>query len=157
MSDLIVNRARTVAITGHRVIYPDFDRKKVENILQNFVSKGFDTFLIGMALGFDTECFKILEKIREKEKITIIACIPCLTQAYKFTAEQKNEYERMLLSADEKIVISEHYTKNCMQKRNEFMVDRASVVFAYIKRDFGGTANTINYAKKKEIPILEIN
>ena len=30
--DLIVNTAKTVAVTGHRVIYPDFDGEKVEKL-----------------------------------------------------------------------------------------------------------------------------
>jgi hypothetical protein len=37
------------------------------------------------------------------------------------------------------------------------MVDNASLVLAYIKRDFGGTANTIRYAKKQNKNIVKIN
>ena len=95
MNELFVNRAKTVAITGHRVIYPDFNREKVKNIFLSLIEKGFDTFLIGMALGFDTECFNILEQIKKEKKIFIIACIPCLTQSYKFNSIQKEEYDRM--------------------------------------------------------------
>ncbi|MBE5734034.1 MAG: DUF1273 family protein [Clostridiales bacterium] len=157
MMDLIVNTAKTVAVTGHRVIYPDFDREKVEKLFNDLILKGFDTFLVGMALGFDTECFHILEKIRKEKQIKIIACIPCKTQSQKFTFKQKEEYDRMLSVADEKVFVSEEYSKSCMQKRNQFMVDRASVVVAYIKRDFGGTANTVKYATKNQVPIIEIN
>ena len=143
MMDLIVNTAKTVAVTGHRVIYPDFDGEKVEKLFNDLILKGFDTFLVGMALGFDTECFHILEKIRKEKQIKIIACIPCKTQSQKFTFKQKEEYDRMLSVADEKVFVSEEYSKSCMQKRNQFMVDRASVVVAYIKRDFGGTALSV--------------
>lgn len=155
MNELFLNRARTVAVTGHRVLQSDFNINKLKEKLLEFIEKGFDTFLVGMALGFDTACFKVLQEIRKEKEIKIIACIPCLSQPYKFNKKQKEEYDLMLSSADEKVLISEEYTKNCMQKRNEYMVDRASVVFAYIKRDFGGTANTIKHAKKKEIPIVK--
>jgi hypothetical protein len=37
------------------------------------------------------------------------------------------------------------------------MVDNCSVVLAYLKRDFGGTANTVNYARKLNIPVVEID
>ena len=79
------------------------------------------------------------------------------TQSQKFTFKQKEEYDRMLSVADEKVFVSEESSKSCMQKRNQFMVDRASVVVAYIKRDFGGTANTVKYATKNQVPIIEIN
>ena len=156
MSDFVfINKARTIAVTGHRVLYEGFDQQKLEKLFKQIINKGFDTFLIGMALGFDTVCFQTLEKLKEKEKIKIIACVPCLTQAYKFNSEQKKEYERMLEVADEKVLISKEYTKNCMQKRNEFMVDNASALLTYLKRDFGGTANTVKYAKKMGVPIIE--
>lgn len=157
MNELFLNIAKTVAITGHRVLPADFDTAKLKKKLLSFIEKGFDTFLVGMALGFDTVCFKVLEEIKKEKDIKIIACIPCLSQSYKFNKNQKEEYDRMLSVADEKVLVSEEYTPRCMQKRNEYMVDRASVVFAYFKRDFGGTANTVEYAKKKEIPIVEFD
>ena len=149
MSEVFINQARAVAITGHRILNKEFSQKKLQEKLNLFIDKGFDTFLIGMALGFDTVCFQTLEKIRKDKKLKIIACIPCLSQDSKFTKEQKDEYQRMLEKADEKIVLSREYNPRCMQKRNEFMVDNAFVVFAYLKRDFGGTANTVKYAKKQ--------
>ena len=35
------------------------------------------------------------------------------------------------------------------------MVDNASALLTYLKRDFGGTANTVKYAKKMGVPIIE--
>ena len=156
MSELFINKARTLAVTGHRVLYNDFNRKKLEETLKRSVECGFNTFLIGMAIGFDTICFQILEEIRKEKDIKIIACVPCLTQADRFTLEQKKEYERMLSVADEVKIISKEYTNRCMQKRNEFMVDNSSGLIAYLKRDYGGTANTVNYAIKNHVPIIQI-
>ncbi len=149
MNEIFINSARAIAITGHRVLYPDFSQQKLEKKLVEFVDKGFDTFLIGMALGFDTICFQTLEKIREERNIKIIACVPCLSQDSKYSKAQSEEYKRLLSVADEKIILSKEYTPSCMQKRNEYMVDNCFAVFAYLKRDFGGTANTVKYANKK--------
>ena len=154
MNEVFINKARTVAITGHRVLYDDFNKDKLKELLTKFVDKGFNTFLVGMALGFDTVCFQTLEEIKKQSEVKIIACIPCLKQDYKFTVKQKQEYDRMLSVADEKIVLSEEYTSTCMQKRNKFMVDNASGVLAYLKRDFGGTANTVKYAEKVGVPVI---
>ena len=154
MNEIFINKARAVAITGHRVLYDDFNKDKLKELLTKFVDKGFNIFLVGMALGFDTVCFQTLEEIRKEHDLKIIACIPCLGQDYKFTVNQKQEYERMLSVADEKIILSKEYTSTCMQKRNKFMVDNASGVLAYLKRDYGGTANTVKYAQKKGVPVI---
>lgn len=155
MSEIFINKARAVAITGHRNLKSDFDKDKLKELLTKIVDKDFNVFLIGMALGFDTVCFQTLEEIKkEKKEVKIIACIPCENQDYKFTVKQKQEYDRMLSVADEKIVLSKEYTSTCMQERNRFMVNNASCVFAYIYRDFGGTASTVKYAKKVGVPVI---
>ncbi len=157
MNEIFINKARAVAITGHRVLYENFNKQKLKEILIKIVDKGFNTFLVGMALGFDTVCFQTLEEIKKEKELKIIACIPCLKQDYKFTSAQKKEYDRMLSLADEKIVLSEEYYSGCMQKRNKFMVDNASGLLAYVKRDFGGTANTVKYARKQGVPVIEFD
>ena len=154
MNEIFINKARAVAITGHRALNDDFNKQELKKLLTKFVDKGFNIFLVGMALGFDTVCFQTLEEIRKEHDLKIIACIPCLRQDYKFTIKQKQEYDRMLSSADEKIVLSEEYYSGCMQKRNKFMVDNCSGLLAYLKRDYGGTANTVRYAQKKGVPII---
>lgn len=153
---MIIDRIKTCAFTGHRVLKEDFNRKELEKVVKKLIEGGYTTFLVGMALGFDTECFKLLEEFRKEYPIKIIACIPCLTQAYKFSLKQKAEYEKMLLSADERVYVSKEYTKTCMFKRNMFMVDSASVLVAYLNSDKGGTFQTVNYAKRQNVQIIRI-
>lgn len=153
---MIIDKAKTCAFTGHRNLGRDFNKTELERVIKGLIKGGFTTFLVGMAVGFDTECFKILENLRKTENIRIIACIPCLNQDYKFTLKQKEEYKNMLNSADEKIYVSEEYSKNCMFKRNMFMVDSASVLVAYLNTDRGGTFQTVNYAKRKNVNIIMI-
>lgn len=154
---MIIDKIRTCAFTGHRVLGLDYNKAKLEKVIKNLIDGGFNTFLVGMAVGFDTECFKILEKLRKIENIKIIACIPCEHQDYKFNLKQKEEYQKMLISADGKIYVSKEYTKTCMFKRNMFMVDSASVLVAYLNSDKGGTFQTVNYAKRKDVQIIFIN
>ncbi len=155
MKEILINPAKTCAVTGHRALPYNFDTERLKERLEQIMNIGYDTFLVGMALGFDTECFKVLEKIREKNNIKIIACIPCISQADRFNRLQKLEYERMLASADEKVYISEQYDATCMMKRNKFMVDRSSLVLYYLNRNFGGTASTVKYAVKKGVTVIE--
>ncbi len=156
MSEMTEKRAKSVCITGHRIVKKDLTKESVEKYLKDLIEHNFNTFYVGMALGFDMLCFKILEKIRLEKDIKIVACIPCLSQPDKFSDLQKEEYFRMIESADEKVVLSQKYTPTCMQKRNEYMVDNSSVVLAYLRRNLSGTANTVNYAKKNNIPVIII-
>ncbi len=154
MSELFILRANTVCVSGHRDIGKDLNVKKLTVIFENLISNGIDTFLIGMAVGFDTLCFQILEKLRRKNNIKIIACIPCPSQADKFNFEQKKEYARLVSIADQKIILSKEYTPSCMQKRNIFMVDNSACVICYLNKNRGGTYNTVSYAKKKGVPVI---
>lgn len=153
MKEFDEKRQKSVCITGHRTIEDYSLRKDTEQRLKTLVECGYSTFYVGMAVGFDTLCFQILEKLREENDIKIIACIPCPSQPERFSFSQKKEYFRMVESADEKVVLSQSYTPYCMQKRNQYMVDNSSVVLAYLRRNSGGTANTVNYAKRNNIPV----
>ena len=79
----VIDRKKTCAFTGHRILKEDFDGELLRSVIKQIVEMGYDTFLCGMAIGFDAKCFKILEEIRKERKIKIIACIPCLSQSYK--------------------------------------------------------------------------
>ncbi|MBQ3115928.1 MAG: DUF1273 family protein [Clostridia bacterium] len=156
MSELFINRARACAFTGHRKLTEDFSIDKLKQTIERLIEGGFNTFLVGMALGFDTECFKVLEGIREKKEIKIIACIPCESQADRFSLKNKKEWQRMIDSADERVYISKEYTATCMQKRNEYMVDNCSVLVSFLRQEKSGTANTVKYAVKKQVMIIKL-
>lgn len=154
MSEFLINKARTCAITGHRILYQQINKDKLKQLFLKVIEDGYDTFLNGMAIGFDAISFNVLEEIRREKDIRIIACIPCLNQSDKFNNSQKIEYERMVLSADESIVLSKKYTTTCMTKRNKFMVDNSDILIAYMSKNFGGTAKTVTYARENDKKII---
>ena len=154
IQDLILEK--TCAITGHRNIKDDINISELREVFIDLITKGYDTFLIGMAVGFDTLCFKLLEKLKEDYNIKIIACVPCFNQDKNFTPLQKKVYRDMLKKADATYYTSTEYTPYCMQKRNVFMVDNSSVLVAYIREKKGGTFNTVKYATSKKKQIIYI-
>lgn len=153
---IIINPQSSCAVTGHRVISKDLDLANLELQFENLIKNGVDTFLVGMAVGFDTLCFQVLEKFRLNHNIRIIACVPCVNQDLKFTSGQKIEYKRILKSADEIIYVSQKYDNKCMMKRNMFMVDNSNFLVAYKRKNFGGTSNTVNYALKLNKNIIYV-
>lgn len=156
VGEIFINKAKTCAVSGHRNCQEMVNKQEVNKVFNKLISYGYDTFLIGMAIGFDTFCFLELLKIKKKKNIKIIACIPFDNQAEAFSKEQKNTYEMLLREADEKIYVSHKYSAYCMQKRNKFMVDNASSIVIFLRRDFGGTYNTFKYAEKTGINIINV-
>jgi uncharacterized phage-like protein YoqJ len=148
-------KEKRVAITGHRTLESDFNEQILYDLLLK-VCDQYDTFLIGMAVGFDSVCFRTLEKIRKEKNIKLVACVPCSDQSVRFSFSQKKEYERMIKSADQVIVLQDKYDFVCMHKRNKFMVDNASLLIAYKRKNTGGTVFTINYANEKNVPVIRI-
>ena len=45
------------------------------------------------------------------------------------------------------------YTPACLQLRNEYMVDHADELIAVWDSSPSGTANCVNYAKRKNVPV----
>lgn len=151
-----INKEKTCAITGHRDLSFGIDKERLEEVFISLINRGYNTFLIGMAIGFDSLCFKTLELLRETFDIKLIACVPCLAQSKKFSSEEKLEYDKMICSANKVIVLSEKYTPYCMLKRNVFMVDNASILVAYVRKNSGGSVNTLKYAEKKDLEIIRV-
>lgn len=154
--NFFININKSCCVTGHRDLEENFDKKNLENLFLSLIENGYENFLIGMALGFDSLCFKILENIRKNKDIKLYACIPCENQAERFSFFNKNEYDKMVKSADYRIVLEKSYTNYCMQNRNKFMVDNSSLLIAYIRKTYGGSVNTYNYAVRKNVNVIKV-
>lgn len=156
MNELLINPNKTACFTGHRILSKLFSKTKLKKRILELINDNYDTFLVGMAIGFDTEAFKVLLEIKKQTPIRIIACIPCINQEARFNIKQKEEYRNLLASADDQIIISKEYTPTCMNKRNKFMVDYSSAVIAHLTRENGGTANTVAYAIKNQKVVIYV-
>ena len=147
---------KSCAFTGHRNLEKDFYASKLKKQIKSFMERGVTEFYCGMAPGFDMLAGEIVLKYKKKfPSVRLIACIPCENQEKYYTTEDKKRYAEICKKVDEKVILSEHYFKGCMLSRDRYMADRADVLIAYLKKDTGGTAYTVNYFKKK-YPLKEI-
>lgn len=156
MKEITLITGKTCAVTGHRDLSRGVNAEDVKKILETLIISGYDTFLVGMAVGFDMLCFGILENLKKIYDIKLIACVPFPEQSRKYGLKQKTEYQRMLSAADEVKIISEHYSPYCMQKRNIFMVDNSAVLLCYLRKQAGGSYNTYKYAESRGINIIMV-
>ncbi len=104
----------------------------------------------GMALGWDQE----LATAALALGIPLWAAIPFDGQEKAWPEESQEKYHDILQAAHSVTVVCEGgYAPWKMQKRNEWMVDKATKMAALWDGSAGGTANCIRYAQKMGKPI----
>lgn len=129
-------------------------KRALVKAIERAKSEGYDTFISGMALGVDTWAAEIVLEMNLK----LVAAIPCDEQDKFWRLEAKKRYQSILSRATEVVVVSPGpYASWKMQKRNEWMVDRSSLVIAVWDGSPGGTANCINYARCQGVRIWRID
>lgn len=156
---------QTVCLTGHRPkglpwgydeekdICKKF-KKHLRLIFRKIIKKGFTNFYTGMAEGFDMIATEILISLKRKHKINIWAAVPCKNQEAKWKLSQQERYHNILKECDKIIILSDTYTKTCMQERNRFMVENSNIVIAYFSGKASGTGNTIKLAIKQNLEVI---
>lgn len=146
-------RNQTVCFTGHRqiekTVLPSLARQ-LETVLRRLIEEGCRYFGAGGALGFDTLAAQTVLRLREEfPYIRLILVLPCRNQTKNWPPESVAEYRRILGLADKAVYVSQDYFPGCMQKRNRWMVDESSVCVAYCTRSTGGSAYTLDYARRQ--------
>lgn len=156
---------KTCAFTGHRLHKLPGGRcentrvrveliDRIETVILTLIEKMEVThFVTGMAVGIDMYAAECVLRLKWKyPEITIEAAIPCRGQEKKWSKSQQEKYNHILSMCDRVTYLQDEYTKNCMMKRNMYMVDKADILLAVWDESSGGTGNTVNYAlslKKK--------
>ena len=127
-------RARTCCFTGHREI-PFLRRHHIAKVLkqelEKLIEQGVIYFGAGGALGFDT-------------------------MAAQTVLSLKSKHPEIKLRADKVKYTSIEYTSGCMHKRNRHLVDNSSVCVSYMTKNTGGTAYTVDYARKNHVRVINL-
>ncbi len=155
------NRTHRICFTGHR---PEKISRNERNIISDLekeilqdINDGFSVFISGMSRGVDIWAAEIVLRYRSAGlNVRLICACPYKGFENKWGFSRKNRYNAVLRKADFVKYVSEKYSKDCFQIRNEWMVDRSAKVIAVFNGESGGTANTIEYAVRKGVPITFI-
>lgn len=141
---------KNCAFTGHRNLDESFSLEKLCETVQTLVERGVRNFFCGMARGFDLFAAEEVVKQKEKnEKIRLVACVPYYGQEKGYSEEDKKRYVNILRKCDMRLTFCETYYKGCELVRDRYMADQADVLVAYLKKESGGTAYTVEYFQKK--------
>lgn len=153
-------KTRTVCFTGHRSLpaeeLPEISRH-LEDTLTTLIEQGYCYFGAGGALGFDTLAAQMVLRLRERyPQIRLILVLPCRNQTRGWPQDSIDIYEDIKRHADKVIYTAENYFQGCMQKRNRHLVDSSSVCICYLTTPTGGTAYTVNYARRMGLRVINI-
>ncbi len=147
--------------TGHRKI-PYGKLNGIKRLLlrevQALILSGTEEFITGGALGFDTiaaECVLYLKKQFPHIKLKLY--LPCRDQYKNWNISNRQKYENILKHADEVNYVSEFYSYSCMHERNRRMVEASDICIAFLERQEGGSAYTVNYAKEGGLTVVNLN
>ena len=154
-------RLKRVCFTGHRPEKLNVSEKEIKERLkfaiQQAVKDGFTTFISGMARGVDMWAAEIVLEEREKnDNIKLICASPFEGFEKSWSFIEKHRYKTILKRADYVKYVCDHYSKQCFQIRNVWMVDHSARVIAVYNGESGGTKNTIRYATSKDIEIYNV-
>ncbi|MFI3166734.1 MAG: SLOG family protein [Bacillota bacterium] len=152
------NIEKTMSFSGHRNIQlSDNLYQNLNNLILQYVKDGYDTFLLGMAKGFDLICGLCILKLREVyTHIKIIPVVPCDNQTESFSVSEMISYKKIMESAYEIIQTGKSQTAYSMRKRNRFLVDNSSILICFLTYNKSGTYYTCNYAYKKGVQVINI-
>ena len=129
-----------------------------QEIIHMITEQQVTHFICGMALGVDqwaAEAVLLLQK--QFPQITLECALPCETQAEAWTVEQRERYFSILERCSKETLLQKHYTSDCVQKRNGYMVNKSRNVIAVWDGSRGGTSNTVRIARRrgKEVQMID--
>ena len=103
----------------------------------------------GMATGWDQAVAQAAVDLG----IPFIAAVPFEGFGRKHCKETIWRFMGMLAKASQIEIISQVPISSALQRRNEWMVDRADKMLALWDGSWGGTFNCVQYAEKKGVPV----
>ena len=126
-----------------------------EAIRENLPMKDKFSFYCGGYGDFDNLCAKVCRDIAaERKNCEVLLITPYLTESQqkKLSEIQKTKlYDNILYPPIENVP-----PRFAILKRNEWMINEADFVIAFVSHTYGGAYKTLNFAKRKHKRILNL-
>ena len=151
-------RLKRCCFTGHRPEKLGVSESEAVTVLKAAIREAYDsgyrTFISGMARGVDIWAAELALEAREVHPdIHLICALPHPDFETRWKQEWQRRYAAILAEADLVKTICPAFSMSAYQKRNEWMVDHSGLLLAFYNGAPGGTANTIQYARKHGVDV----
>ena len=146
-------RPITCCFTGHR---PEKLNRSEDEVIRGLkkeirtaIADGFETYISGMARGVDIWAAEIVLAFRDDgAAIRLVCASPYQGFESRWSRVWQERYRRVMNRADLVRFICAGYSRDCFQRRNEWMVNHSARVIAAYTGQPGGTRNTVEYARQ---------
>lgn len=164
-----MEREKTCCFTGHRPEKLPWGKneadtrclalkEKLRGAVDAAYEAGYRHFICGMARGCDLYFAEIVLALQsERPDVTLEAAIPCASQSASWSKDMRERWNGIVERCDKKTILQEHYTSDCMLRRNRYMVDHSALVIAVYDGSGGGTRRTLEYALKQKVSFADID
>ena len=167
---------KSCAITGHRPArfkwkYKENDtrckrlKKRMQEQFTLLSEQGVRRFYVGGALGVDMWGGEILLRLKEQPEygnIELVVVLPFENHDAEWDARSKSRLTFLINHSSEIVTVgtAAEPAAVCYKRRNYYMVNHADCLLAVYDNDRSirsGAGMTVNYAKKKDLPITLIH
>lgn len=141
-----------ITFCGHaEYLFGDEEKEELKVILiAEIRKKPACKFYLGGYGDFDELCLRILRDLKKDfPNIELFFITPYLDKSYSKLESAKKDYDGIIFPPIENVP-----RKFAIIRRNEWMVNSASLLIAYVKYSWGGAAKTLEYAKRRKTPII---
>lgn len=152
-------RQHRCCFTGHRPEKLEQSESVVVEALKKeiraAIADGFQTFISGMARGVDIWAAEEVLALRDEgAAVRLICASPYRGFESRWNRDWQARYRQVMERADLVRFICPGYSRDCFQRRNEWMVDHSARVIAIYNGGPGGTRNTVEYARWHGVPVV---
>ena len=143
-----------ITFCGHsNCLFSDEEKEKLKQLLIKEIRKNPTCkFYLGGYGDFDSLCLQTLRELKtDFRDIELLFITPYLDKNYSKLEFAKYHYDDVIFPPHESVP-----RKFAILKRNEWMVDSADLVIAYVEYSWGGAAKTLEYAKRKKKQIINL-
>ena len=143
-----------ITFCGHsNCLFSDEEKEKLKQLLiKEIRKKPTCKFYLGGYGDFDSLCLRTLRELKKEfQDIELIFITPYIDKNYSKLEFAKYYYDDVIFPPIEKVP-----RKFAILKRNEWMVDSADLIIAYVNYSWGGAAKTLEYAKHKKKQIVNL-
>ncbi len=126
-------------------------------------ASGVTRFLVGCSVGVDTWAAEIVLDLKRQADfsgIELFCAIPFPEHTERFTARQKERYQRIISQCTEKEIISNHYSAVAHKRLNYHLIDNAGFLIAVYdqnKSQRSSLTQMVNYAAKNNRSVTFIH
>lgn len=144
----------TVCFCGHSRLYSKYDlvKEKCYEVVKNQILNGVDSFLVGEYGDFDGLVASVcLTLKKDYPNIEVCLVLPYYRPHIDdYTQQRYNRFDSIITPP-----LEDTPYRYRIVKANQYMVDQADTVIAYVRSN-GGAAKTLEYALRKNKHTINI-